>query len=114
MRPHRYLVEGLGDEEIIGCPEFELLDDMLQASDREALAAARDLARLEGIFCGGSSGAALWGVRQVAARLAEKTPAPRIATLFCDSGTRYLSTLYSDDWMRRHGLLDPAPVAVMP
>lgn len=110
-RPHRYLVEGLGDEEVIGCPEFERLDDMLQATDREALLAARDLARLEGLFCGGSSGAALWGVRQVAARL--ESPA-RIATLFCDSGTRYLSTLYSDDWMRRHGLLDAEPAAVMP
>jgi cystathionine beta-synthase len=100
--PRRYLVEGLGDEEVIACPEFELFDDMLQASDRDAFLAARDLARSEAILAGGSSGAALWGVRQLAARL--DGPA-RIATLFPDSGTRYLSTIYSDDWMRAHGFL---------
>jgi cystathionine beta-synthase len=102
--PHRYRVEGLGDEEIIACPEFELIDDIVQASDRDAFLAARDLARTEAIFAGGSSGAALWGVRQLAARLAR--PA-RIATLFPDSGNRYLSTLYDDEWLRRQGLLEP-------
>lgn len=105
VRPHRTYVEGLGDEEIIGCPEFERLDDMVQASDRDAFLAARELARTEAIFAGGSSGATLWGVRQLAARL--DRPA-RVATLFADSGNRYLSTIYSDDWMRKQGFL-PAP-----
>ncbi|HXH28083.1 MAG TPA: cysteine synthase family protein [Candidatus Polarisedimenticolia bacterium] len=99
------LLEGLGDEEIIGCPEFELIDDMLQVSDRDAFLAARDLARLEAILAGGSSGAALWGVRTIASRL--DRPA-RIVTVFPDSGSRYLSTIYNDDWMRRHGFLDEA------
>jgi len=102
VRPQRTFVEGLGDEEIIGCPEFELFDEMLQATDRDAFLAARELARHEAIFAGGSSGAALWGVRQLAARLAR--PA-RIATLFPDSGNRYLSTIYDDDWMRGQGFL---------
>jgi len=105
VTPHRTRVEGLGDEELIGCPEFERIDEMLQATDRDALLAARELARCEAIFAGGSSGAALWGVRQLAARL--ERPA-RIATLFPDSGNRYLSTIYDDGWMRRQGLLDPA------
>ena len=100
--PRRTRVEGLGDEEVIGCPEFELIDDMVQASDRDSFHAARELARSEAIFAGGSSGATLWGVRQLAARL--DSPA-RIATLFPDSGNRYLSTLYNDDWMRKQGLL---------
>jgi cystathionine beta-synthase len=103
--PHRYRVEGLGDEEIIACPEFELIDDMVQATDRDAFLAARDLARSEAIFAGGSSGAALWGVRQLAARL--DRPA-RIATLLPDSGNRYLSTIYDDEWLRRQGVLEPA------
>jgi cystathionine beta-synthase len=105
-RPSRYRVEGLGDEEIIACPEFDLIDDMVQASDRDAFLAARDLARTEAIFAGGSSGAALWGVRRLAARL--DGPA-RIATLFPDSGNRYLSTIYDDEWLRRQGLLDADP-----
>ena len=106
VTPQRTLVEGLGDEEIIGCPEFERIDEMLQATDRDAFLAARELARSEAIFTGGSSGATLWGVRQLAARL--DRPA-RIATLFADSGNRYLSTIYNDEWMRAHGFLPPAP-----
>jgi cystathionine beta-synthase len=100
--PGHYLVEGLGDEEIIGCPEFDLIDEMLQVPDGEAFRCARDLARQEAILAGGSSGAALWAVRQVAERL--DRPA-RIATVFPDSGYRYLSTVYNDAWMTARGFL---------
>ncbi|RMG11111.1 MAG: cysteine synthase family protein [Planctomycetota bacterium] len=99
-----YLLEGLGDEFPIECVEFDLIDDMVQVSDREAFLHARELARREAIFAGGSSGAALWGVRQVLSRLGGE-PA-RIVTIFPDHGSRYLSTIYSDEWMRRHGFLD--------
>jgi len=102
VEPGRYLLEGLGDEEVIACPDFDLIDDIVRISDREAFLATRELARTEGIFAGGSSGAALWGVRRLAAGLAE--PA-RIVTLFPDSGFRYLSTVYNDDWMRTKGFL---------
>jgi cystathionine beta-synthase len=101
-RPGRYLIEGLGDEEIIGCPDFSLIDDMYRVSDRDAFLATRELARTEAILAGGSSGAALWGVRKLAASL--DVPA-RIVTIFPDSGTRYLGTIYSDDWMRERGFL---------
>jgi cystathionine beta-synthase len=100
--PGRYCLEGLGDEEIIDCPEFELFDDMVQVSDRDAFLAARELARTEAIFAGGSSGAALCGVRRV---LGDLAPGARAVTLFPDSGSRYLSTIYNDDWMRAHGYL---------
>jgi cystathionine beta-synthase len=103
--PRPGLLEGLGDEEIIGCPEFGLIDEMYQVTDGEAFRAARELARTEAILAGGSSGAALWGVRKLARELGR--PA-RIVTVFPDSGTRYLSTIYNDDWMRRHGFLKPA------
>jgi len=106
VTPRRYLLEGLGDEEIIGCPEFDLIDDMLRITDREAFLATRELARTEGILAGGSSGAALWGLRKVARKLREEgVERPRLVTLFPDSGSRYLSTIYSDAWMRRHGFL---------
>ena len=94
-------MEGLGDEEIIDCPEFELIDEMLQVADKEAFLTARELLRSEAVLAGGSSGAALWGVRKVAAA----KPGARIVTIFPDSGTRYLKTLYSDDWMRENGFL---------
>ena len=101
--PKPSLLEGLGDEEIIGCPEWELIDDMVQVDDREAFLAARQLARTEAILAGGSSGAALCGVRKLVEGL--QKPA-RIVTIFPDSGSRYMSTIYSDDWMRRQGFLD--------
>jgi len=101
--PKPGLLEGLGDEEVIGCPEWDLIDDMVQVTDREAFLAARELARTEAILAGGSSGAALCGVRKVVARL--ERPA-RIVTVFPDSGSRYMSTIYSDDWMRSRGFLD--------
>ncbi len=105
-RPKPCLLEGLGDEEIIGCPEWELIDEMYQVTDREAFVAARELARKEAILAGGSSGAALWGVRKLALRL--DRPA-RIVTIFPDSGFRYLSTIYNDEWMRGHGFIEPLP-----
>jgi cystathionine beta-synthase len=105
--PGPYLLEGMGEEEIIACPEFEQIDDMFQVTDRDAFHMARHLTRSEGIFAGGSCGAALCGVRQVARRL--DRPA-RIVTVFPDSGSRYLSTIYNDAWMRQHGLLE-APAA---
>lgn len=101
-KPGQYLIEGLGDEEIIGCPEFELIDEMYRVSDADAFRAARDLARSEAILAGGSSGAALCGVR----RLLDELDRPaRIATLLPDTGSRYLSTVYNDDWMRSKGFL---------
>ncbi len=102
VEPDRYLIEGLGDEELISCPDFDLIDDMIRINDADAFHATRDLARTEGIFAGGSSGAALWGVRELAGRV--KAPA-RIVTVFPDSGFRYLSTVYNDEWMREHGFL---------
>jgi cystathionine beta-synthase len=100
--PKPYLVEGLGDEEIIGCPDFDLIDDIYRVSDREAFRATRGLARREAILAGGSSGAALWGVRKLAGSL--ESPA-RIVTIFPDSGSRYLSTIFNNEWMRERGFL---------
>ena len=84
--------------------DFEILDDILQVTDRDAFLEARALARSEGLLVGGSSGAAIWGVRQVAAMLGPKA---RIVTVFPDGASRYLSTVFSDDWMRAQGFLAP-------
>lgn len=101
-QPRPWKLEGLGDEELCGCVEWDLIDDFLQVPEKEAFLCARELARKEAILAGGSSGAALWGVRQVAARLGEGA---RIATLFPDGGVRYLSTFFDDEWMLKNGYL---------
>ncbi len=97
-----YLLEGLGDEEVIGCPEWELIDEMIQVSDHDAFLTTRERARSEAMLVGGSSGAALWAVRKVARDLDSSA---RVVTLFPDSGARYLSTIFNDEWMRRHGFI---------
>jgi cystathionine beta-synthase len=101
-KPGPYLLEGLGDEFLIRCADFSVIDDMLQVSDREAFLAARELALREGILAGGSSGAALWGVRQLAKKI--NRPA-RIVTIFPDGASRYLSTIYNDEWLKDKGLI---------
>jgi cystathionine beta-synthase len=99
---HAYLLEGLGDEFLIGCAEFSVLDDVVQVSDRDAFHAARELVRREGILAGGSSGAVVCALRQVARDLG---PEARVAILFPDAASRYLSTIFNDDWMEEKGLL---------
>jgi len=102
VRSAPYLLEGLGDEFMIHCADFSVIDEMVQVTDKEAFMAARELARREGILAGGSSGAALWGVRQLAKKL--DRPA-RIVTVFPDGASRYLSTIYNDEWLKDKGMM---------
>jgi cystathionine beta-synthase len=99
-KPSPYLLEGLGDEFLIGTADFSVIDDMIQVSDRTAFLSARDLARCEGLLTGGSSGAAIYAALQTAKDLPAES---RVVTLFPDSASRYLSTIYNDDWMREKG-----------
>ena len=100
--PAPYLLEGLGDEFLIGCADFSVIDEMVQVSDGDAFRAARELARREGLLVGGSSGAVVCALRQVAKDLGKDA---RVAILFPDSASRYLSTIFNDDWMQEKGLL---------
>lgn len=97
-----YLMEGLGDEFIIGTADFSVVDEMVQVSDRDAFHACRELARREGLLVGGSSGAVIHATREVARSLPATA---RVAVIFADSASRYLSTIFNDDWMRAKGLL---------
>ncbi len=103
VKPGPYLIEGLGDEFLIKTADFDVLDDMIKVSDRDAFHMARKLVRIEGVLGGGSSGAAMWAVLQVAGKL---KPGSRIVTIFPDGASRYLSTIFNDDWMRKKALLD--------
>jgi cystathionine beta-synthase len=97
-----YLIEGLGDEFIIACVEFDLIDDFYQISDRDAFASAANLVRREGILAGGSSGAAIWASLKLAHSLDQ--PA-RIVTVFPDGASRYLSTIFNQEWLEAKNLL---------
>ena len=102
VKPSPYLMEGLGDEFLIGCVDFSYIDDIYQITDKEAFLMARTLADQEGILAGGSSGATLWATLKLAQEI--DRPA-RIITLFADAATRYLSSIYNDEWLKEKGIL---------
>lgn len=105
-----YLVEGIGEDRIPRTVQFEFLDAFVEVDDRESFEMARRLTREEGLFVGGSSGSAVAG----AIRWLEDRPLPAGATvvvLLPDSGDRYLSKFFSDDWMRENGLAEPGATA---
>jgi cystathionine beta-synthase len=102
ITPSPYFLEGLGDEFLIGCVDFNLIDDIFKVTDKIAFRMTRELADKEAILAGGSSGAALWGALELAKKIGR--PA-RIVTVFADSGTRYLSSIYNDDWLKEKKFL---------
>ena len=99
-----YKVEGIGQDKVPGTLDMSVIDDYQTVSDRDAFAMARRLTREEGLFVGGSSGL----IAHVALNIARAVNDPDafIVTLLCDTGERYLSKLYSDEWMRENQMLD--------
>jgi cystathionine beta-synthase len=98
--PHVYKVEGIGEDMMCGAMDLRVMDDVRQVDDRQAFAMARRLAREEGIFAGGSSGAAVHVAVQLAAELG---PGKAVVVPLPDGGRAYVSKLYSDEWMRDNG-----------
>jgi cystathionine beta-synthase len=105
--PHVYKVEGIGEDFLPGTLDFGVIDDVVQVSDAESLQMTRELVRREGIFCGGSSGSAVVGALKYAKHRHLGRDCVAVIIL-PDSGSRYLSKVFDDDWMREHGLLEPA------
>jgi cystathionine beta-synthase len=106
--PHVYKVEGIGEDMMCGAMHLEVLDDVRQVTDAQAFSMARRLAREEGIFAGGSSGAAV----HVAAQLARELGQGKVVVVpLPDGGRSYISKLFSDEWMRDNGfpVSDGAP-----
>ncbi|HKS82551.1 MAG TPA: pyridoxal-phosphate dependent enzyme [Candidatus Acidoferrales bacterium] len=95
-----YVVEGIGEDIFPSTMHFNVLDDVLQVTDEECFVWTRRLAKHEGIFTGGSGGGCVSG----ALRVAKDCKKDDVVVAFLpDSGSRYLSKIYSDGWMREHG-----------
>ncbi len=100
-----YKVEGIGNDKLPSTLWFDVIDEMHPVSDREAFHMARRLTREEGLFVGGSSGL----IASVAVRVAQEVN-DREALIVCilpDTGERYLSKVYNEEWLREHRLLEP-------
>jgi cystathionine beta-synthase len=105
-----YKVEGIGQDKIPGTLDLSLIDEYQTVSDRDAFAMARRLTREEGLFVGGSSGLITHVALSVARRVND--PDACVVTVLCDTGERYLSKLYNDEWMRENQMLDAAKVTL--
>jgi cystathionine beta-synthase len=99
-----YKVEGVGQDKVPGTLDMSLIDEFVTVTDRESFAMARRLTREEGLFAGGSSGLIVHVAVQLAQRLDD--PGAVVVAILPDTGERYLSKLYSDEWMRENQLLD--------
>ncbi len=105
-----YKVEGIGQDKIPGTLDLSLIDEYQSVSDRDAFAMARRLTREEGLFVGGSSGLITHAALSVARRIND--PDACVVTVLCDTGERYLSKLYNDEWMRENQMLDAEKVTL--
>ncbi|MCI0706786.1 MAG: cystathionine beta-synthase [Ignavibacteriae bacterium] len=104
-----YKVEGIGQDYVPGVLNFQYVDEVIEVTDKESFLTGRRLTREEGLFVGGSAGTAMAGALKVAERLTEKDV---MVVLLPDTGERYLSKMYNDDWMRENRFLVPEKITV--
>ncbi len=101
-RAFTHKLEGIGEDFHPTSMNLKVLDDVVRVDDRECFLMARDLVRLEGIYCGGSCGAAVAGAIKYARA---RNKRENIVVLLADSASRYLSKIFNDEWMRENGFL---------
>jgi cystathionine beta-synthase len=100
-----YRIEGLGKNLIPTATDFDVIDKFMKVTDEESAHTARELAKTEGLFVGYTSGAALQAVRQYESE-GEFDENSNVVIIFPDHGSRYMSKVFSDDWMSEQGFFD--------
>jgi cystathionine beta-synthase len=103
-KPFSYYVEGIGEDFLPGTMNLKMVDTIIRVDDKECFLLTRELVRQEGIFCGGSSGAAVAGAIKYAEQLGDEKK--NIVVLLPDSAQKYLSKIFDDEWMRSNGFLE--------
>lgn len=103
--PKTYKTEGIGEDFLPTALDLSVVDEVLQVGDKETFLTTRRLVREEGIFCGASSGTAVAAALRYCRNLG---PDRLVVVILPDSGSRYLSKVFDDDWMRENGFLESA------
>lgn len=96
---HSYVLEGIGEDFLPGNVHFDTIDDFVVVKDEESFQMTRRLLKEEGIYAGGSCGSAVVGAINYAKTLSKPE---KILTIMVDSGNRYASKIYNDEWMLSH------------
>src|SRR6476646_5686484 len=102
-----YLVEGIGQALPVSNADMNVVDEIINITDRESFDLARQLSRREGIFCGGSTGTNFAAALKVAKDLDESGV---VVFIVCDTGEHYLTKFHSDEWMKEKLLLEPQKI----
>lgn len=100
-----YRIEGLGKNLIPTATDFKSIDRFVKVTDQSSALTARELATTEGLFVGYTSGAAMQGLKQLNQEGVFDSTS-NIVVVFPDHGSRYMSKIYSENWMQDQGFLD--------
>lgn len=100
-----YRIEGLGKNLIPDATDFDIIDLFEKVSDEDSAHTARELPSAEGMFLGYTSGAAIQGIKQLA-KQGKFDENSNVVVILPDHGSRYMSKVFSDDWMTEQGFFD--------
>jgi cystathionine beta-synthase len=100
-----YRIEGLGKNLIPTATDFDVIDHFMKVTDEESAHTTREIAKKEGLFVGYTSGAVMQAIKQYAEE-GEFNENSNIVAIFPDHGSRYMSKVFSDEWMNEQGFFD--------
>ena len=100
-----YRIEGLGKNLIPGATDFDIIDKFVKVTDEESAHMTRSIAKTEGLFVGYTSGAVMQAIKQYAEE-GEFDDNSNVIAIFPDHGSRYMSKVFSDEWMNAQGFFD--------
>lgn len=104
-----YLTEGIGEDILPANVDFSVIDHFVKVTDKDAAIMTRRLSREEGMFVGWSCGSAVWGALDWAREHLKEDDV--MVIILPDHGTRYLSKIYNDNWMKDHGFFEDVDFA---
>ena len=87
--PGLHSIQGIGDGFVPAVLDRNLIDDIIEVTDEDAISTTRELAKVQGLLCGTSSGANVWAAKQIVKKYGEDKV---VATVLADRMERYFST----------------------